>query len=85
MGNHAIHCQYFSQEDLLSAGCLDIRMAMDAAESAIRAFHAGDIIFPDKIVQILSFPTRSYRSLTTRLRSGSTACRPRLKATVSAV
>tara|TARA_B100000809_G_C15057740_1_gene501238 strand:+ start:156 stop:383 length:228 start_codon:yes stop_codon:yes gene_type:complete len=75
LGNHAIHCQYFSQEDLLSAGHLDIRMAMDAAESAIRAFHAGDIIFPDKIVQIL----------TTRLRSGSTACRPRLKATVSAV
>ena len=33
-------------------------MAMDAAESAIRAFHAGDIIFPDKIVQIFNDETQ---------------------------
>ena len=33
-------------------------MAMDAAESAIRAFHVGDIIFPDKIVQIFNDETQ---------------------------
>ena len=32
MVNHEIRCRYFSQEDLLGSGCLDIRMAMDAAE-----------------------------------------------------
>ncbi|MFT4557961.1 MAG: hypothetical protein ACI92S_003335 [Planctomycetaceae bacterium] len=32
MTRHDIHCRYFSQEDLLGAGCLDLRMAMDASE-----------------------------------------------------
>ncbi|MBP87466.1 MAG: hypothetical protein CMJ64_12200 [Planctomycetaceae bacterium] len=32
IARHDIHCRYFSQEDLLGAGCLDIRMAMHAAE-----------------------------------------------------
>ena len=35
MLDHQIHCQYFSQEDLLAAGCLDIRMAMQATEEAL--------------------------------------------------
>ena len=55
---HDIHCQYFSQEDLLGAGCLDIRMAMDAAERALRAFHEGDVLFPEKIVQIFNDETQ---------------------------
>ena len=29
---HEIRCRYFSQEDLLGAGCLDIAMAIEAAE-----------------------------------------------------
>jgi ornithine cyclodeaminase/alanine dehydrogenase-like protein (mu-crystallin family) len=58
MGKHEIRCQYFSQEDLLGAGCLDIRMAMDAAEQAIRSFHADDVIFPEKIVQIFDESTQ---------------------------
>ena len=37
MSNHQIHCQYFSQEDLLGAGCLDMEMAMKAAEDAMIA------------------------------------------------
>ena len=56
--NHEIHCQYFAQEDLLGAGCLDIRMAMEAAEKAILAYRAGDVIFPDKIVQIFNDDTQ---------------------------
>ena len=58
MPEHEIHCRFFSQEDLLAAGCLDIRMAMDAAEGAIRAFHAGDVLFPEKIVQIFNDDTQ---------------------------
>lgn len=58
MTRHDIHCRFFSQEDLLAAGCLDIRMAMDAAEGAIRAFHDGDVLFPEKIVQIFNDDTQ---------------------------
>lgn len=58
MPNHEIHCQYFAQEDLLGAGCLDVRMAMEAAEKAILAYRAGDVIFPDKIVQIFNDDTQ---------------------------
>ena len=58
MARHDIHCHFFSQEDLLAAGCLDINMAMEAAEDAIRAFHSGDVLFPEKIVQIFNDETQ---------------------------
>ena len=56
--NHQIHCQFFSQEDLLGSGCLDIRLAMDAAEKAIKSYANGDVLFPDKIVQIFNDETQ---------------------------
>lgn len=55
---HQITCQYFSQEDLLGGGCLDLRLAMDAAEKAIRMHETGDVIFPEKIVQIFNEETQ---------------------------
>lgn len=58
MPRHDIHCRYFSQEDLLGAGCLDIKMAMDAAEQALIEFQAGDVLFPEKIVQIFDDDTQ---------------------------
>jgi len=58
MARHDIHCRFFSQEDLLAAGCLDIQMAMDAAESSIRAYESGDVLFPEKIVQIFNDDTQ---------------------------
>jgi N-[(2S)-2-amino-2-carboxyethyl]-L-glutamate dehydrogenase len=58
MPNHEIHCQYYSQEDLLGAGCLDMRMAMEAARQAILSFEAGDVLFPEKIVQIFNDETQ---------------------------
>ncbi|MCG8650355.1 MAG: ornithine cyclodeaminase family protein [Pirellulales bacterium] len=58
MTNHEISCRYFSQEDLLGAGCLDINLAMDAAEWAMQAFQAGDVLFPEKIVQIFNDDTQ---------------------------
>ncbi len=56
--NHEIQCQYFSQEDLLGAGCLDVRMAMEAAEQAMVSFAEGDVLFPEKIVQIFDEGTQ---------------------------
>jgi ornithine cyclodeaminase/alanine dehydrogenase-like protein (mu-crystallin family) len=53
-----IDCLYLSQEDLLQAGCLDMRMAMSAAEAAMLAFRTGQILFPDKIVQIFNQDTQ---------------------------
>ncbi len=57
-GRHAIRFTYLSQEDLLEAGCLDFRLAMDAAESALLAHRNGDVIFPEKIVQIFKDETQ---------------------------
>lgn len=55
---HSIRCQFFSQEDLLAAGCLDIQMAMEAVEQAILSYQNGNVIFPDKIVQIFNNDTQ---------------------------
>jgi hypothetical protein len=55
---HAIRFTYLSQEDLLEAGCLDFRLAIQAAESALLAHRNGDVLFPDKIVQIFNQETQ---------------------------
>ena len=53
-----ISCDYFSQESLLQSGCLDMEMAMAAAEQAMLDYRDGKIIFPDKIVQIFNQQTQ---------------------------
>ena len=58
MARHEIHCRYFSQEDLLGSGCLDLRMAMSATEAALLAFEEGRVLFPEKIVQIFNDETQ---------------------------
>ena len=55
---HRIECLFLSQEDLLQAGCLDIRLAMSAAENAMLAFQKNDILFPEKVVQIFNEDTQ---------------------------
>ena len=55
---HRIDFTYVSQEELLKAGCLDFRMAIEAAEAAMLSHRQGDVIFPDKIVQIFSEETQ---------------------------
>jgi len=57
-GRHAIGFTYLSQEDLLQAGCLDFRLAIDAAESALLAYRNGEVLFPEKIVQIFNPETQ---------------------------
>lgn len=56
--DHRIVCRFFSQEDLLRSGCLDIRMALDAARSAMVAYAEGHVLFPEKIVQIFDESTQ---------------------------
>ncbi|MCG8601675.1 MAG: hypothetical protein MI807_16150 [Verrucomicrobiales bacterium] len=58
MDSHAIRCRYLSQEDLLSAGCLDMKLAMEAAEESLRLHAGGDVLFPEKIVQIFDDDTQ---------------------------
>ena len=53
-----IQFRYLSQEDLLRAGCLDFNLAIDAAEKALLAFRAGEVMFPEKIVQIFNEDTQ---------------------------
>ncbi len=55
---HRISCRYLSQEDLLRSGCLDINLAMGAAEDAMLAYKAGEVLFPEKIVQIFNDDTQ---------------------------
>jgi N-[(2S)-2-amino-2-carboxyethyl]-L-glutamate dehydrogenase len=55
---HAIRFTYLSQEDLLEAGCLDFNLAIDAAESALLAHRNGEVLFPEKIVQIFNEETQ---------------------------
>lgn len=58
MSDHSIRCRFLSQEHLLHAGCLDLGMAMKAAEESMLAFRAGDVLFPEKIVQIFNDETQ---------------------------
>lgn len=58
MPDHKITFTYLSQEDLLQAGCFDIRMAMEVAERTLLAFEDQRILFPEKIVQIFDQATQ---------------------------
>jgi ornithine cyclodeaminase/alanine dehydrogenase-like protein (mu-crystallin family) len=58
MSTNKIDVLYLSQEDLLKAGCFDIKMVIDAAKKGLIAFQKGDILFPDKIVQIFNDDTQ---------------------------
>lgn len=55
---HQVNFTYLSQEDLLEAGCFDIRMAMEVAEKALLAFEHGAVLFPEKVVQIFNQVTQ---------------------------
>jgi N-[(2S)-2-amino-2-carboxyethyl]-L-glutamate dehydrogenase len=54
MREHQISFTYLSQEELLEAGCFDIRMAIEVAEKTMLAFERERILFPEKIVQIFN-------------------------------
>ncbi len=52
MNPHQVSFTYLSQEDLLDAGCFDLRMAIEVVEKTLLAFEDHRILFPEKIVQI---------------------------------
>lgn len=56
--HHAIRFTYLSQEALLEAGCLDFRLAIEAAKAALVAHRNHEVMFPDKIVQIFNEATQ---------------------------
>ncbi len=56
--SHRIACRYLSQEDLLQAGCLDLKLAIKAAENSLTAYKNNDVLFPEKIVQIFNEDTQ---------------------------
>ena len=47
----SIPFRYLSQEDFIRCGAFDLPMAIRAAQSSIRLFDEGRILFPEKIVQ----------------------------------
>ena len=49
---------YLSQEDLLRSGCLNFHLATEAAENAMLAMRRGEVMFPEKIVQIFNEETQ---------------------------
>lgn len=55
---HRLNFTYLSQEDLLDAGCFDIRMVIDIAEKSMLEFERHHVIFPEKIVQIFNQATQ---------------------------
>lgn len=56
--SHKIEFLYLSQEELIKAGCFDLKMTLAALEEGLRKFDAGRIMFPDKIVQIFNEATQ---------------------------
>lgn len=58
MSKNEITFTYLSQEDFLHAGCLDMKMAMAAAEKGMVAFNNNEVLFPEKIVQIFNQETQ---------------------------
>lgn len=58
MNNSAINFTYLSQDDLINAGCFNMKLAIDAAEKGLLAFHNNEVLFPEKIVQIFNEETQ---------------------------
>ena len=58
MNAEKIEITYLSQEDFLKGGCFDIRLTMNSVEKGLLAFQKGEVLFPDKIVQIFNEDTQ---------------------------
>lgn len=58
MNKHEVDFNYFSQENLLDAGCFDMQLIIDVVEKTLLDFEKGSILFPEKIVQIFNQSTQ---------------------------
>ena len=43
-----------SHQNQIEAGCFDVKAGIEIAEKALKLYHKGDIIFPDKVSQIFN-------------------------------
>lgn len=50
---------YISERDLLDAGCLDAEFCIEEATKALCEHHKGNVIFPEKTVQIFDVKSQS--------------------------
>ncbi len=51
--NASVEFLYLSQEDVLKADGLDMKMALGSLERAFRLLHNGEVVIPSKIVMVL--------------------------------
>jgi len=58
VNKHEVDFNYFSQENLLDAGCFDMQLIIDVVEKTLLDFEKGSILFPEKIVQIFNQSTQ---------------------------
>ena len=54
MDKHAIMYRNLSQEDLIKSGAFSLPMAINALKRSLIQFRDGDILFPEKIVQVFN-------------------------------
>ncbi|ATX81613.1 ornithine cyclodeaminase [Mariprofundus ferrinatatus] len=59
MSHHEVDFNYYSQEELLNAGCFDMRLIIEVVEKTLLDFEKGSIMFPEKIVQIFDEQTQN--------------------------
>ena len=53
-----LSCNFYSQDDLLNINRLDFEVINNITEKALLEFNAGNILFPEKIVQIFDQETQ---------------------------
>lgn len=54
MDKHAIMYRNLSQEDLIKSGAFSLPMAINALKRSLIQFRDGEILFPEKIVQVFN-------------------------------
>jgi len=57
MDKHAIMYRNLSQEDFIKSGAFNLPMAINALKRSLIQFRDGDILFPEKIVQVFNEET----------------------------
>ncbi len=54
-----LNIKYLSQEDMLRAGCFDMKNAVSVVEKVMLAYAGGRVLYPDKTVQIFDEAVQS--------------------------
>lgn len=57
--NSSYSINLFSQEDLIKAGCFNVKEVIEVVEEAFRSYAKGNIIFPDKVSVVFDQETQN--------------------------